>query len=166
MKVLALDLSLHVGFAVGLDREKPVHGVWELGRTSALGRCFSCLAQEIEAAIVAHCIDAIIIEAPLPQQRRDTQQTARLLIGLAAVAEMIAYEREVPITEAFPNEARQMVLGTARVTKDGIISWCRSQGWAPISDDDADALLLLRYRHLLGRMRVMAGAGSATGVLL
>lgn len=96
----------------------------------------------------------------MPQRRRDTQQVARLLVGLAAVTEMIAFERKVPCSEEFPNNARKLVLGTAGVKKEGIMSWCRYQGFTPQDDNAADAILLLRYKHLLGRMRIMAGAGS------
>lgn len=158
--ILALDLSTHTGWALGRPFEQPQHGVWELGKMSNLGRCFSCLAAKLEDAISVHQPDACIIEAPLPQQDRDSQQLARLLIGLAAVAEMIAFERETPITEQFPKEVRKLVFGTASVDKTYIVNWCRGQGWPVVNDNDADALVLLRYQHTLDRSRIMAGAGS------
>jgi hypothetical protein len=158
--VLALDLSTHTGWALGRDFEKPRHGVWELGRMSNLGRCFSCLAAQLEGIISLERPDKLIFEAPLPQQKRDTQQLARLLIGLAAVTEMIAYEQGIQPTEQFPNEVRKAVFGTAAVDKTYIVNWCRGQGWQPVDDNDADALVLLRYQHTLDRSRVMAGAGS------
>lgn len=158
--ILALDLSTKTGWALGRPFERPMHGVWELGKMSNLGRVFSCLAAKLEDAIAVHQPDACIFEAPLPQQKRDTQQIARLLIGLAAVAEMIAFEREIPIAEQFPGEVRKLVLGTAAVDKTYIVNWCRGQGWNPADDNDSDALVLLRYQHTLDRSRIMAGAGS------
>ena len=161
---LALDISTHCGWALGRDGdERPVlcYGTFDLGRmANGLGRIASCLAGSIGDTITLYSPVQCIIEAPLPQQKHDTQQIARLLIGLALVAEMVCFEYGVTCTEEFPGNARKLVLGTANVKKDGIISWCRSQGWDPPDDNAADALLLLRYKHLLGRMRIMAGAGS------
>lgn len=160
--VLALDLSTHVGWALGRDFETPLCGVWTLGKmVTGLGRIASSLAGELEGTIQVHRPDALIFEAPLPQQKRDTQEIARLLIGLALVTEMICHEQGVPCTEEFPKTARQLVLGNGNVSKDQIVNWCWSMGWSPADDNAADALLLLRYKHTLDRTRIMAGAGSA-----
>lgn len=157
-----MDLSTNSGWAVGRDGgERPAFGTWHLGRmSSGLGRIFSCLAASLAVAILTHSPDAVIFEAPLPQQKRDTQQIARLLVGLAAVAEMICFEHQIPCTEALPHEVRKLVFGTANIRKEGVISWCQSRGWDTADDNQADALALLHYRHILGRMRIMAGAGS------
>ena len=160
--ILSLDLSTKCGWALGRDFETPTHGVWTLGKMhTGLGRIFSCLADCLEDTIRVHQPDHCIFEAPLPQQKRDTQAIARLLIGLAAVAEMICHEGGVPCCEEFPKNARQLVLGTGNATKEQIVGWCWRQGWQPSDDNAADALLLLRYKHTLDRTRIMAGAGSA-----
>lgn len=159
--VLALDLSTRVGWAVGRDRETPLYGVIDLGRmSSGLGRIFSCLAASVENMIAVHQPDAVIFEAPLPQQARDTQQIARLLIGLAAVTEMVCFEKGIDPTEEFPKNVRKLVMGNGSVNKAAIMEWCHAQGWKPQDDNAGDALVLLRYKHTLSRMKIMAGAGS------
>ena len=93
-------------------------------------------------------------EAPLPpaapKMIRSTIATARVLIGLAAVTEMICCEQGVPCEEAEVRTARQRVLGKQpRDGKLGVMAWARSAGYHPQDDNAADALLLLRYRQLL-----------------
>jgi Holliday junction resolvasome RuvABC endonuclease subunit len=162
--VCALDLSLRVGFAVGRDFEKPICGVWKLGEDTAdLGRCFSCLAQSLEDAIAVHQPDLVIMESPLPPQAQTAMVSARLQFGLAAVTEMICFERGVPCEEERADVARKRVMGHGHPKKDQIVDWCRSQGWSPPDHNAADSLVLLRYRHILSRTRVTAGDGSAQG---
>ena len=159
-RILSLDLSLSVGWAFGADHETPLHGVWTLGKSANLGRVLSGLAGELQDAIAVHRPDVIILEAPLPAQRQASTLVARIQFGLAAVAEMIAHEQDVLCEEERADIVRKMVLGKPRVDKQTVIEWCRAQGWKPATDHDADALVLLRYRHILGRTKVMAGAGS------
>lgn len=159
--VMALDLSTKCGWAVGRDGVAPEYGVWHLGPMSNLGRCFSCLAGSMQAAIADYGVDEVVVEAPLPQQPGDSQNLALLLIGLCAVAFMIAYESELPpVTKIMPSQARKLVLGKGHAKKDHVMAWCKDRGWNPVDDNCADALLLLRCKHLMGRMRIMAGAGS------
>lgn len=156
--VLALDLSTRTGFAIGRDFEMPRHGVWVLPSMSRLGASLSALAGSLEDALATMKPDLVIIESPLPPQAQTHANVARLLLGLAAVAEMICHEQSVPIEEAGAWEARKLVLGKARVSKEAVMAWCHAQNWKPSDDNAGDALLLLRYRHILGRSRIMAGA--------
>lgn len=159
--MLALDLSTRTGWALGRDQEAPRHGVWELSpHDNSLGARFSALAASLEDALAVMAPDLVVMEAPLPPQAQTAMYTARLQFGLAAVSEMICSERSVSIEEARADEVRSLVMGRARPGKEAIVAWCRTQGWSPAEDNDADALALLRYRHLLFRSRVTAGAGS------
>ena len=143
--ILSLDLSLRVGWAYGRGFDRPLHGVWALGKT----------------AIAVHSPDLIIMEAPLPPQAQTAAISARLQFGLAAICEMIASERGVRCEEEAAHVVRKLVFGRARVEKETVVQWCREQGWQPADHNDADALALLRYRQILARGRVTAGAGSA-----
>lgn len=159
--ILSLDLSLRVGWAYGRGFDRPLHGVWALGKTADLGRVFSGFAGELESAIAVHSPDLIIMEAPLPPQAQTAAISARLQFGLAAICEMIASERGVRCEEEAAHVVRKLVFGRARVEKETVVQWCREQGWQPADHNDADALALLRYRQILARGRVTAGAGSA-----
>lgn len=160
--VLGLDLSTRTGWALGRDFEKPRHGVWLLGKMTDMGRCLSCLAGELEDALTVFRPALVIVEAPLPPQAQTAMSTARLQFGLAGVAQMVCYEADTRCEDVRADEVRKLVLGRPRAEKGAIIKWCRAQGWDPAEDNDADALMLLRYRHTLARSKVMAGAGSAT----
>lgn len=159
--VLALDLARRVGWACGADYETPVSGVWVLPPHGDLGARCSALAASLEDAIAVMSPDLVILEAPLPPQAQTAMNSARLQFGLAAVAEMISVERGVPCEEAPAWEVRKLVLGKARVEKEAVVAWCRAQGWRPADHNEADSLVLLRYRHLLSRSRVTAGAESS-----
>ena len=158
---LALDLSTSIGWALGAPYETPRHGIWALGKHGDCGRYFSSLANQLEQAIQVMRPDLIIFEAPLPpaapKSIRSSTHTVRVLVGLAAVTEMICYEAKVKCEEADVREARQLVLGKQPTRgKQTIVDWCRARGLEPGTDDAADALLLLQYRHILGRAKVMA----------
>jgi Holliday junction resolvasome RuvABC endonuclease subunit len=139
----------------------PFYGVWQLGSMANIGRCFSCLANQMQLIIADRGIEAVVLEAPLPRQARDTQELARLLIGLAAVAQMVTFECGLPpAREEFPKNVRKLVLGRGDAKKEHVMQWCRGMGWNPADDNAGDALALLRWRHMQDRMRIMAGAGS------
>jgi len=149
MRCLALDLSTRVGWGFGTQSTKPVYGTWVLG-DGGLGRRCSCLANEMEGAIQLFKPDLIILEAPLPAQRQASTHVARIQFGLAAVAEMMAHEWNVRCEEERAEKVRAALFGKARVEKDKVMSWARSQGWSPPTHDAADALALLVYRLNLG----------------
>lgn len=156
--VLALDLSARTGWAYGHDHEAPAaHGVWKLGDTSSLGARASLLAGGLQDAIMLLQPRLVILEAPLPLPAQNHMTSARSQLGLAVVAEMVCHEQAVPAEEASAQDARKLVLGKSRGwDKDAILAWCKREGWAPVDHNDADAMVLLRYRLILGRMRVMA----------
>lgn len=155
MNLLTLDLSTHTGWAFGGPDDKPQHGVWELGHDGNHGRYFSCLAAMLEEAIAFHAPDLVVFEAPLPHASRKVQQssvaTVRVLVGLAAVAEMICHEKAVKCEEADVRDARQLVMGSQPKgdPKAGVMQFCKMMGWNPADDNAGDALILWQYRHLL-----------------
>lgn len=174
--ILALDLALATGWALGGPSGPPRYGLWRLSPESDLGRRNSTLARFLEDFLAISRPSLILFEAPVAKM----QSSARALIYLAGVVEMIAYEQSVPCREELPQTARKLVLGRGSFfardragktirrangkmiseSKDAVMSWARGNGWDPATHDVADALVLLRYGLLMQRSRVMAGAGS------
>lgn len=151
--ILALDLSTRTGWALGTS-PRPKYGVWHLGTGGNHGRYFSALAAMLESFFAVTRPSLVVFEAPLPpaapKMIRSTVATARVLIGLAAVTEMICVEQGVPCEEAECRTARARVIGRQpRRGKDGVMDWARSAGYHPQDDNAADALVLLTYRQLL-----------------
>lgn len=160
MKLLSLDLSTHTGWAFGSVGENPRYGVWELGSDGNHGRYFSSLANSLQNAFDVMKPDLVVFEAPLPpaapKSIASSEKTVRVLIGLAAVTEMICHEWAIRCEEASCRDARQLVMGKQPVpAKEGVIAWCRMMGWPPQDDNAADALVLWEYRHLLEKKRCL-----------
>ena len=151
--VLALDISSRTGWAYGHADAPPIFDTWTLGKFDELGRACSSLAASLEAAIALHAPRLILFEAPIPKQ----QTSARGLIYLCGVVEMIAYEQSVRAREEHAATVRKAVLGRggsfAIDRKLVVIGWCREQGWKPKDDNAADALVLLRYALLMEEAR-------------
>lgn len=170
MKYLALDLSTRTGWACGSEWETK-GGVWKLGqlKRDGIGHCASSLAASLETALRTEKPDEVIYEAPLPSHSKgiakDTM-VARMQYGLCAVVEMICLEcGNIPCVEASADEARKMVLGKAlrgpsEWIKEVVMCWAIDQGHDPFDHNEADARLLHKYRCILGRSKIMAGAGS------
>lgn len=148
------------GWAFSADRGMvPQYGTWDLG-AGGLGRRASCLAASLGGALGQFHPEMVIMEAPLPPQARakiSQEKTTRLLLGLAAVVDLVCYEHTIDCEEAGTLEARRAVLGK-RGDKLDVMAWCRIMGWVPPTHDAADALLLLEYRHGSEHARKIAAA--------
>lgn len=162
---LALDLSTKTGWALGRSGQNspPLYGRWVLPRRPTLikrdlqiGYRMSCLAAQLTDAIAIHQPTRVVFEAPL----HIADGSSRLLINLAGVVEMICDEHDLPCEEANISSVRLLVLGSGRLAArdktERVMGFCRDQGWAPVDDNVADALILLRYLQIMRRARVTA----------
>lgn len=174
--VLALDLATVTGWAWGVDHEAPRYGLWRLGDDPNLGRRCSCLANFIEDFCALQKPEMIVFEAPVAKM----QTSARSLIYLAGVVEMMGYEQGIPVREEPPQVSRKLILGRGSFfakdaggktlrrangkmiseTKNTVMAWAQSRGWTPETHDVADALCLLEYAHTMRRSRVMTGRAA------
>jgi hypothetical protein len=153
--VLALDVTTFCGWAVGpvsaIHPGKVSHGMWPLGKTDNLGRMMAELRGELSAAIAVHGPDFVVFEAPLPK----TQTSARALIYLCGVVELVCFDRGVRCLEEHSGTVRKNVMGRGGAFKDergfkveakvAVMNWARAEGFDPVDHNAADALALLRY---------------------
>ena len=171
---LSLTTGWAVGRA-GDSNHQPEGDVWRLPRMrsasgqSQLGLVCSSLANVLEVWLYEYAPDRVVFEAPITR----AQNTDRLLKYLCAMVELTCYEAGIPCFEASSYEARKAVLGirsfhkpvngAGRMVwvkgkkgapktqvlkgdpKEEVAIWCASQGYKPVDDNHADALLLLRY---------------------
>jgi hypothetical protein len=166
-RVLALDLSSRVGFAVdaigGAADAPPVTGVWRLPGLDAeiVGASYAKLVPLIDAAIVAHDVDLVAFEAPLPPSTSGggapkAAWVAMAQQGLAAVTEMAALlmpgedDRGQPywvrrpgveVVQVHVQTVRKHFVGSGRPEnpKAAVKARCRQLGWPVIDDNSADA---------------------------
>ena len=148
--VLALDLATRVGFAFDGGAGAPITGSRTLrggaGALGAMGKdCSAWLAEMIETIKP----DILAFEAPLMGGRGVVfnAATARLLIGLAFLAETIAEAYELRCYEAHVQSVRKYFLGTARSknAKKETVARCRMLGWDVATHDAADAAALWAF---------------------
>jgi hypothetical protein len=151
--LLTLDLSSVVGWAAGPAGAQPLSGTWKLQPHLGLGVAFLGLKNELEDAINMMHPTLVAFEAPLFVQDDFT----RLAFGLAAQVESVCADCGLP--PALPvsvSKARSFVLGrtgwggTTRearraAIKAAVLTWAREQGYAPVDDNAADALVLWRF---------------------
>lgn len=144
--ILALDLSLTTGFALGhaCDRE-PLSGVWSLPSGNQ-GAAFDALEHNLADAIEVHAPSLVFMEAPLVAM---VQTSARLLLGLAAHVESTCWRYSVPCREETVQKIRLVATGRGHfkkgMAKAHVAEWCRNRGWSPCDDNAADALVAWQY---------------------
>lgn len=163
-RVLALDLSSHTGWAI--DRptggEKPLSGVVDLPLDGdEYGRAFVAFEQFLCDAIAAHAPDAVAFEAPLMHRGSNfitTEQTVRLLFGLAAITELVAHRSGLMAYEVNVATVKRHFAGNGRATKADMMARCRQLGWEVKDHNAADACAVWDFvRHKLRASHLVAG---------
>lgn len=158
MNLLALDLSKRsTGWAAWpAGSDAPIYGHWVLGsQFTSDGRVFACLHRNLAELRQVVPFDFMAIEDPLhPAQLtgHTNIDTLRLLTGLAAHAESFADAvglrgfRRINVASWRRDFIGSQKRGTKRATLKALtIERCRQLGFAPMRDDEADALGLLDY---------------------
>ncbi len=154
MRLLALDIATTTGFAVdrpaGSNTPGPMTGTFTCRgggfRQGAAGHSFGNWLHKV----IAHFnVEALVFEAPLLGGSAIVmnKQTARLLIGLAFVAETCAYGRKIPVFEANVQTVRRHFVGHGRPKnpKQAVMERCRILGWEFRNHDEADAAAVWAY---------------------
>lgn len=166
MTCISLDLATVCGWAIGkfpvvplsplemIVRKppKPLSGVWR-NDESAVGPFLLKYERWLTGKILEHGVTAIIFESPvLPSGGKDANgkqrkgvsiQTARKLMGLAGITQMVAHRLGIKWTrEAAPSSVKFYFCGSGRPGKDGIMEMCDKLSWQYTTDDEADALAL------------------------
>lgn len=145
--ILSLDIATLTGWAVGpVGAEIPISGCQRITHPGAdLAVTFHKFDHWLADLITVHDPSLIVFEAPVPRQNVHGFQTARKLLGLAAVCELVAYQREVECREAAVQTVRKHFCGNGRADKQDVIARCVARGWNVTDDNEADALALWDY---------------------
>lgn len=150
--ILSLDLAGRTGWAFWEPgRNAPASGVYRLPLTGPdVGRYLSAYRDWLFETMVRFIPETVVFEAPWIGNNT-SQDTARKLMGLACVTEMVCYRRD-PRPRCFEaNNAtvRKWWLGKGRGDRKELkrlsIEACRLRGWTPEDDNEADALGLLAF---------------------
>lgn len=168
--ILALDIARQLGWAAatvdacrawprtqlevrGHDWSGVRSGSVALAQPAAThGRLYAAFADWLGDAITVHAPNIVVFEAPLPRQSKGAE-AARRSLGLAAIADLVCYRREVQCFEEANNTVKKSFAGSGRAEKGDILRACQARGWDPKDDNEADALALLDHSILLLRER-------------
>lgn len=146
-RVLNLDLGTNTGWAFRRPGGPIRHGSHRLVSGPVgddLGRALSAHYDWLHDMISMIGPTHLVWEAPMAMEDR-SQNTEILLFGYANVTELVGYRRHLQLYQAHVNHVRATVLGTARDGKVNAWNFCREQGWDPIDDNAADALVLSEF---------------------
>lgn len=145
--ILALDLARNLGWAAGRKAGgPPTSGTFRLaGEVTEPGAGLAAACDAIADLITTHQPRLIVAERAVPPHRQTRADIGYWLIGLVAVAQLVAWKRDVPIRLVSAGTARAQVIGDGRAKKDDVIAWACAQGWNPRDDHQADAMVLLAH---------------------
>lgn len=157
-RVLALDLATTTGWAVdppGPARRdaKPINGALVLSwDDNDFGPGYERFACWLEDAITVHAPDVLAFEAPVPRGDKRGFNAGRILLGLAAITELVATRMHVMPYEAHIQTVRKHFVGNGGADKADVGFRCRALGWDVRTNDAADACAVWDFaRHVLRR---------------
>lgn len=171
MQILALDLALQTGWALGTPADNaPRSGSIQIARSDAsMAKMFSEWRLYLRDFLSLNPdVSLVVFESPLlPFMKAGATNinTIRRLIGLASVTEELLFTLgKYDIREARVSDVRSHFIGSNRhkraEAKMLTARKCRTLGWEPVDDNAADALALwdyqiacLRKTNLLNRAR-------------
>jgi crossover junction endodeoxyribonuclease RuvC len=169
--ILALDLATVVGWAYGMPGGRPIHGSHRFAPVgSSRPEFFRLYGLWLSDMITVHDPRAIVFEAPVLNHKgpkKTSIETARKLIGLAAVTECIAATREVrKIQEVGAGTVKKHWTGNGHAKKPDMLDVARRMGFEPRDDNAADALGVWHWAvaQLAPRVRQPRYDGPLLGV--
>lgn len=149
-KLLSLDLSSNVGFAVFESGRPPRFGTLGWGGLGHAKVCANFLDWLPDYYSLERW-DAMAWEAPFLAPH-DKVDKIKILIGLVGIAFGFAGSRHhpMPYAEVQPKELKKRMTGRQDADKADVIDACWSLGWKVGTDHEADAcgVGLVAYRRI------------------
>lgn len=161
VRVLSIDCSTRrLGWAADAPPANlPRYGLILLPGLKSLGVLYASVRNSLTDLVEEHRPDVLVWCRPM---YRDAQTAAQALLGVAAVADLVAYDQGVRAFNVHEATARKDVLGrgsfgerdaagklikgsSSKATKAAALAWCAKCGLDVDSDDVADSLVLLAH---------------------
>lgn len=171
-RVIALDLSTTVGFAIGRPGDSPpVWGAIILPKEKGRGAVCATFEDWLDATLEETRPSRLVYEAPLPPNLHNDAATAFYTYGLALAAEACAFRQGIEVFSHSSQTIRTAVIGRAHLTevekntrprpsvkKAIVLPWIIAQGWNVTEHNACDAIVAWAYatgtRHaLFGKRR-------------
>ena len=162
--ILTLDIATVTGFAIGpvsaapatgleasagVFAPQPLSGSERIGnKHQSDGAFMASWFDWLFDLIAVHDPAIIIYEAPFVSGTKHIN-TARRLLGMAAIVEMVAHQKGVKIFQAHNATIRKHFCGKGNAPraelKQRVKDECDRRGWTYEDDNEADALALFDY---------------------
>jgi hypothetical protein len=157
---LALDLGTTTGFAADNPDGStvPLAGLWYCTHQgSDLGEAYVQFEGKLIAAIRTLHPDYIAYEAAIaPRWGKTSMAAQRLLLGLGAIAELVARRLKLPCYDVNLMSARRHFTGNGRASKSDVWHTCRVNGWPDFDSNACDAVCVLAYaRACFGQVQIL-----------
>ena len=159
MRVLALDISTNVGWAVFNGRHsKPRLDTWRapMAMVGHYGRRLSAFEEWLRGKISLLQPELVAFESPIfvkwSSDLATNEHTIRLLIGLASITELVCYRASVRCIEVHSQTAKKRLAGNSRAKKNQMVAAAVKAGFEVANDHEADAcaVALAAYDHVEG----------------
>lgn len=155
MRLLALDLSTHVGWAFFAHRKAtPLTDTWhapERASRDDYGPMFIAFEKWLGHMLSEHRPHVLAFEAPiLPRTRIFQKQRAiRMSYGFACVTEKVATLAHLRCVEAHPSTVKVALAGSGKATKKQMISAAVRRDFIVATEHEADAcgVALVGFEH-------------------
>jgi Holliday junction resolvasome RuvABC endonuclease subunit len=147
MRLLALDLSTHVGWAFFAHRKaKPLLGTWDAPQRAKSARdVFGPMFVEYEKwlahMLAYHRPHVVAFEAPiLPRTRIFQKQRAiRMSYGFASHTEKVAHLERVRCVECHPSTVKVALAGNGKANKKRMVAAAVRRDFIVSTEHEADA---------------------------
>lgn len=143
--ILALDLAFRAGWAYGAPGGRPTSGHHRIGKVGGSdGEFFTAYHDWLCDLITVHAPGAVCWEAPFIRGVQNLQ-TAKRLMGLSAVTDLVATLRQVRGHELNVATVKKFFTGSGRAEKKDMVFRARQLGHDVTDDNEADALACFYY---------------------
>jgi len=141
MSLLALDLGTNTGYCIGHSVGATISGTanFKPGRYSGGGMRFVKFRAWLAELKSAYPIDKVVFEEV---RRHAGTDAAHVYGGLLATLTAWCEENEIPYEGVPVGEIKKYWTGKGNASKEMMIAEAIKRGYAPLSDDEADAIAI------------------------
>ena len=159
--IITFDLSGRTGYCYGVEKPEKWGWITIPATPDNPGRRWASVRNEMSDLVGdlaqrtngASDID-FVIEKTFPSHMQTHANTAIQQMGLATIAEIVAYDEGAKLVTVAPSTVRTSVMGRGfgkmtKKEKEGgaIVRWLNQQGYITYDHNTADAILMWLYRR-------------------
>lgn len=111
----------------------------------AMGQFLQAYRNWLFEQLAMHSIRSVYFEAPLPARDQRNQNSARKLMALAVITELICYDFGIVAEPVNVNTVKKFFTGDGSANKQMMVDQCRLLGLDPVDHNAADGTAVTLY---------------------